>query len=607
MLLGGWGDRALELLGREAERTGTPLERTGSTAILGVTGATAGGWRCWVSGRITNAAELSARFPGGDEQDLNGLVARVHARVGRAACDLLRGTFVLVSADLGRDEVLVARDHLGGRPLVYARIGDGALFAEHEREIVDALPSAPRPDRLAVAQWLERMGVPPGRTLYEGVSQLPAAHRLAIKNGIAVERYWAPSYEGHVSGSRQEVSERLRERAFDAVERATEGSRQPAIRLSGGLDSACVAAGLRARVSHRASSVALSAVFPNNPETDESELIAATAAATGLALERLPLDGSDSLLAPGLRHIERWHLPPATQNLFVWEPVMARARSLGIDAMLDGEGGDELFGLAPYLIADRLRVGRWFSAWALTGRIPGVGVRPSPKVRLRALRIFGAGGLVPDRVRRWRRHRHGESDPTSLVPSRDLKMLAELPDQSSASGLGGPLWWRSLAHDLTSGREALGVSAHLRRGEVTDGVDRRHPFLFDRDLVEVALTTPPQLQFDPIRDRVLLREALAGRIPEQVRGNYSKSDFTPLLVAALAGRDGILLEAALSSPDAPVREFLRDGALDRLLRGEAGARPKRDTFQLWQVGMADAWLRGIERPQYPTEVLEKSS
>jgi asparagine synthase (glutamine-hydrolysing) len=606
VFLGGWGDRAVELLGDVAQRSGGSLQRSGSIAILGPPGATAAGWRCWVSGRIANAAELSERFPGAEGRDTCALAARVHAHVGASASDLLRGTFVLVSLDLERDEALVARDHLGGRPLVYAPVGNGVLFAEHEREILDALPAAPRPDRLAVAQWLERLGLPAERTLYEGISRLPAAHRLrAGDRGIAVERYWVPRYEGTVAGSREEVSERLGEHAFDAVERAAEGSRRPAVRLSGGLDSACVAAGLRARVSPRENAVALSAVFPSSPDTDESELIAATAAATGLALERIALDGSDSLLAPSLRHLDRWQLPPATQNLFVWEPVMARARALGIDAMLDGEGGDELFGLAPYLIADRLRAGRLLGAWGLAGRIPGVGQDPSAKVRLRALRIFGVGGLAPDRLKRWKRRRAGELDPTSLLAARDLELVADLQEQTAATtNLDGPLWWRSLARDLTSGRDALGVSGHLRRGEVTDGVERRHPFLFDRELVDIALSNPPQLQFDPIRDRVLLRDALAGRIPEQVRGHYSKSDFTPLLVAALRGRDGTLLAETLAGPDVPVREFLRGDALDRLLRGE---RSKRGSFQLWQVGMANLWLRGLEQPEYPAEVLEKCS
>ncbi len=605
MLLGSWGERAGGLLGRMAERSEVPLERAGSTVVLGAAGATAGGWRCWVSGRIENAAELAERFPGPADAGQPALVARLHAQVGPAAIDLLRGAFVVVSADLERDRALVARDHLGGRPLVYAHSGDGALFAEHEREVVAALPASPGPDRIALAQWIQRLGLPPGRTLFEGVNQLPAAHRLVLGGGgVVVERFWAPRFEATVPDTREDVGERLREAAFDAVERAAAGSRRTAVRLSGGLDSATVAAALADRPRSGREAVALSAVFPDNPETDESELIVATAARTGLPVELLRRDDDGSLLAPALRHIDRWHLPPATHNLFVWEPVMARARALGVDAMLDGEGGDELFGLAPYLIADRLRVGRVLSAWSLAGRIPGVGEAPAARVRLRALRIFGVGALAPEWLKRLRRHGGDGGAATGLARPEDLAALAALRDGSGIE-LDGPLWWRDLARDLTSGRELLGVSAHLRRGEVTDGVERRHPFLFDRTLVETVLGNPPELQFDPTRDRVLLREALAGRIPDRVRLHYSKSDFTPLLVAALSGPEGGRLEAALSRPDAPVREFLREGALDELLRGGAGPKPKRLAFRLWQVGMADAWLRALQGLE--GEVLEKSA
>ena len=232
----------------------------------------------------------------------------------------------------------VARDHLGARPLVYTRVGDGVLFAEHEHQILDLLPTAPGPDRLAVEHWIERGGIPPGRTLYEGISRLPPAHRLLLsRDGVAVERYWAPRYEGTLEGSREEVVERLRAEAFAAVDRAA-GTDRVAVRLSGGLDSACVAAGLAARGAGADGSLALAAVFPGQAETDESELIAATARQTGLELEQVRFEGPAPVLDSALGHIERWRLPPASPNLFVWEPVAALARERGVTAMLDGEG-----------------------------------------------------------------------------------------------------------------------------------------------------------------------------------------------------------------------------------------------------------------------------
>jgi asparagine synthase (glutamine-hydrolysing) len=599
-----WGERSMELLERGAARDGGTVERTGPLAVVDAEGlgATDGDWRCWISGRLTNAEALYERFDLPPTMGSAALLARAHARLGADVCELLRGTFVVVALDRERETATIVRDHLGGRPLVHARVGNGALLSEHERAIVDLLPSTPGPDRLALARWIERGSTPPGRTMFEGIRRIPPAHRVVLSaDGIAVEPYWRPRYEGVAAGSRGEITERLRSAAFAAVGRAVQGTRRPAVLLSGGLDSACVAAGLAARKGSANGALALAGVFPAHPETDERELVEATARHTGLSVELIAFDDRASILAPALEHIDRWSLPPVTPNLFVWRPVMARARELGVDAMLDGEGGDELFGFAPYLIADMLRTGRALAAWRLTRRIPEVGADADLRMRLRALRLYGVSRLIPSAVKR--RRRMAMSSPGSLLLEADALALLRLGDDLPASGLDGPLWWRALAEDLTGGGETLGVSAHLRRESIDERIDRRHPFLFDLDLLRTVLADPPRMQFDPVRDRALLRDALAGHIPEAVRTRHAKSFFTGLLAAGLA-TDGALLADGPARADAPVRAFVRAEPLEQILRAEADPRDNRAARRLWHVGLADVWLRALERPEYPRELLD---
>lgn len=534
--------------------------------------------------------------------DLNASLAQAHLQIGPSASDLLRGCFVTVAVDRERDIAFVSRDHLGAHPLVYIRTGDGVLFAEHEREILELLSSRPDADRVALVEWIERRSISSGRTLYDGIRRVPPAHRLALSTStVRIERYWEPRYEGTIGGSRAEVAEHLREETFAAVDRAAAGANRVALRLSGGLDSACVAAGLAVR-SDRA--LAISAVFPGFPETDERDLIEATSKLTGLTLNQVSFDGATSILMPALLHIDRWQLPPATPSSFVWAPVMALARDLGVDAMLDGEGGDELFGLPRYLIADMLRSGRLAKAWSLAGAVPGVGRDPGPRVRLRALRVLGLGGLAPAAARRWR-GRRAAHQRESLLAIGDLLALADLTSDPSGPKLDGPIWWRKLAMELTAEGDDFGVAAHFRREAVDDKVDRRHPFLFDRALVDAVLANPPQMQFDPIRDRALLRDALKGRIPEAVRQRGTKSYFTPLLVAALAGREGDLIVEALKRPDAPIRSFVCSESLDRQLSpGYAGGQ-SGSTLRLWDAGMANIWLLFNERSEHLAEIQER--
>jgi asparagine synthetase B (glutamine-hydrolysing) len=649
----GWGERAVELMDRAAARIGVTIARMGALAVIGaegptgasavsegkapagrpppggtVVGETGGRWQCWISGRLTNARELCERFGLTPEHDLPALLARGYERLGPDACQLLRGTFVVVAFDRERSTATIVRDHLGGRPLVHIRAGDGALFAEHERALVELLPSTPPPDRLALTRWIERGSTPPGRTLFEGIRRIPPGHRVELSaGGVAIAPYWRPRYEGLAIGSREALAEHLRDAAFAAVARAVEGAQRPAVRLSGGLDSSCVAAGLAAREASvsgapsagldptrpaalgtsQSRALALAAVFPSYPDTDERELIETTAHYTGLAVQLISFDERASILAPALEHIERWSLPPVTPNMFVWRPLMASARALGVDVMLDGEGGDELFGWAPHLFADLLRSGRLPTAWRLTRRIPEVGAEADVRLRLRAIRKYGVSPLLPAAVKRWRQGREASAPGSLLAPADALALTNEEERNREEGGLAqrldGPFWWRALAAELTDAGETLGASSHLRRESSDERIDRRNPFLFDLELLQTVLAQPPELQFDPIRDRALLRDGLAGHIPEAVRTRHAKSFFTDLLAAGLAA-DGAMLAAGPARSDAPVRAFVSSEPLEALLRGAVDPRGIRAARRLWQIGLADAWLRALERPEYPRELLD---
>jgi asparagine synthase (glutamine-hydrolysing) len=534
----------------------------------------AGSWCCWLFGE----AEGSDAFAG------------ALTELDERACELLQGRFVVVAFNRERDRCLVVRDQLGAQPLIYTRMDDGVLFAEHERDLLDLLERTPSPDRLALLQWIDSGTTPPGRTLYESLQRLTAGHRLALNGAhVRVERWWNLRYQGVEAGTEMMLAERLRKATFAAVGRAAADSKRPAVKLSGGLDSACVAAGLAANGLADSGALAFGGTFSDYPATDESELIEATARHTHLTLERIAFDPGSSMLAPALDHIARWRLPPATPNLFIWQPLMARARELGVDLMLDGEGGDELFGLAPYLIADMLRAGRAHTAWSLTGRLPDVGLNPDRYARARMLRRFGLRPLVPGAVQRYREARRKNVSSGAIVPRTDALALAELERTSQEDRRDGPLWWQFLAKSLIDTRDLLDMGGHFRRTDADEGIDRRHPFLYDLQLIEAVLRLPPRVQFDRARDRPLLREAMRGMIPEEVRTRHVKSYFTPLVLAGIRADESRLVEP-LRRADAPVRAYVAGEALDRKVAVPPDDRPMLGAASMWRVGIANGWL-----------------
>ncbi len=591
MLAGAWGARAGELLERAGERRGVPVHRVDELTMTVPPQHVAERWCCWLFGQPEDRGALAARFGLQASGDLPAAFAAALNELGQAACELLCGRFVVVALERERGRCSVTRDQLGAQPLVHTRVGDGVLFAEHECELLDLLPQTPGPDRLALLQWIENGLSVCGRTLYEGVQRLAAGHRLVLEQrSVRVERWWNIYYQGVEQGSTRALGEQLRDEAFAAIGRASAGAEHPAVKLSGGLDSACVAAGLAANGFADGRGLAIGGMFSSDRDADESALIDATARHTHLPLEAVAFDPASSMLAPALAHIARWRLPPATPNLFLWQPVIARARELGVDRMLDGEGGDELFGLAPYLIADMVRAGRLATAWSLSGRIPGIGIDPSAQLRLRVLRHYGLSPLLPTAVRRRRQAgaRRSASENAIVAPA-DAQALAELQIVDERDRREGPSWWRLQAESLIDMRDRLDMGAHFRREAADAEIDVRHPLLYDIRPVEAALRMPPRAQFDPVRDRPLLRDALSGLIPEAVRTRHQKSHFSALLRARIRADEAGLIEP-LRRSDAPVRSYVATGALDRRIEAQPDRRSLLGAGTLWRVAIADRWL-----------------
>jgi asparagine synthetase B (glutamine-hydrolysing) len=597
VLIGGWGPGAREAVERAASRLEFEVAHDGSLSLATQAGSVvvgeAGGCRLWVTGRLERPQGFD-HLPPTETGEGSAVQAAALAfdRLGHGAHARLHGAYLLVLRDRARHVVRLAHDHLGARTLNYARSGPDFFFAEHIVDLLTLLPATPAPDRLAVVQWIDRRSLPLGRSLFSGITRLPAGQAIEISHaGVKVREFWRPVFREPAPLSQDECSQTIVAAAFAAVSRAAEDLRRPGIKLSGGLDSACVAAGLRAASGGRRP-LAFGRTFPDYPETDETGLIEQTANRTGLELIELPY-AETPIFPPVLDYIRRWMLPPGSPHTALWQPLMARALASGVDGMLDGEGGDEIFGMVPFLIADRLRSGRLLAAWRLAGRIPGLGALPAPSMRLRALRVFGVSGAIPRSVHRLRARRRDARDRFGpLVQERDIPGLLAQDEQWSWKEGAGPLWWRSLVDELLDGRERFDANGELARDALDAGLDRRHPFLHDARLVEAVLTIPPEHQFDPVRDRPLLRDGLLGAVPEAVRTRHVKTFFTDITTRPLAGREGAELLERLASPAAPIREYVRAEGLAGLaaISTTEGPTRRRLAGSLFRAASVDAWL-----------------
>lgn len=551
---------------------------------------------CLLDGCLDNAAELAAELGGnwaGGKPDSGPeeLLAAGYRRWGPALLERLRGDFVLLIWDRGRSEGLLARDQLGVRPLFLHGAGATLRFAGELRYLLALLPARPGPDPAGVAHWIAVSNRPGRDTLYAGIRCLgPGEVLLLDGRGWRLKRYWEPRYRGTSALGAVELAAGVRGGLERAVRRRGGGEAGTGVLMSGGLDSSAIAAAGVALGEERP--LAYSATFPEHPVADEADLIAELGGALGLsgvAAEVRP----GGLVAAALDYLAEWQAPLLGWGDFWALPLLRAAAADGVTTMLDGDGGDELFGPRSYLMADRLRGGHPLRALALARELPGAGSHIPRREVAGVVGSFGLAGALPYRLQNALRAPLARREAPPWLRRRTVGDLVSSDDPYAWKRLDGPRWWAHAADGIANGIEAVGVFEHQRRRAAMAGLEARHPML-DLDLVELALSQPPEASLDRRYSRPLLRDALAGLLPDSVRLRPAKAHFESLIVSCLTGADAAAMRAVLSDPAAELGAYLELSRMrSELLDSEALLRdnPFRWMWQVWRLLTAELWLR----------------
>jgi asparagine synthase (glutamine-hydrolysing) len=515
------------------------------------------------------------------------LLAAAFGRLGEGAFAHLRGGWVALVWDREREIGAIVRDRAGEQPLHLAGRGDGGFtFAPELPELLDVLPMQPPPDDVWLAHFLARRVAPRERTPYAGVQRLPAGWLVSLERSHwRLRPWWRPRPPAQRRLDAEAAAAELRVAMRSAVERATARAATPGVMLSGGFDSASVAALAAAQRPLRA----YSGVFPAHPNADESQRIARLRSHIGLPGVEHELRGGGALAAT-FDFMRAWRVPPATPNFFLWQALIERAASDGVDVLLDGEGGDELFGCAPPLLADLLRRGRLVKLLTTTRRVPGMGDRLEARKLRRALGLYALRPALPPGLHRaMRAARANRSEGRDWLAAPHRSLLDDTA-RDAWKRRAGPRWWAYLVQAIGPGPDAMGAADHLRREAECCGLRVAHPWA-DTELADFVLSLPPDLAFDPDLDRPLARMAMADLVPDAVRLDDAKPYFNDPLTDALTGPDSELT-AELATADEVSPYVHLDRVRELLGRPGGPAWP----LDVWRLATVAAWLRQLGDP-----------
>ncbi len=324
------------------------------------------GKRYWITynGEIYNFRELRQELERGGEtftsQSDTEVIIKLYARYGRDCLHQLRGMFAFALWDVGQQELFLARDRLGIKPLYYYA-GDGFfLFASEVRALL-ATELVPRLlDKVALWEYLAYQSVPAPRTMIKGVrALLPGSWLVVSASGkVREERYWdmlrqaAPEAR---TASAEESQRRVGELLRESVALHLVSDVPVAAFLSGGIDSSAIVALMR-EAGQRPRT--FSVVFAESAydETRYARLVAERVRADhteihlteASLLDQLPdaLSAMDQPTGDGV-------------NTYV---VSRAVSSAGLKVALSGLGGDEFFAGYPSF-ARLMRAAHYLRLW----------------------------------------------------------------------------------------------------------------------------------------------------------------------------------------------------------------------------------------------------
>ncbi|HKS78174.1 MAG TPA: asparagine synthase (glutamine-hydrolyzing) [Gaiellaceae bacterium] len=542
------------------------------------------------NGEIYNYPELRRELERAGHQlrtrcDTEALV-HLYEEHGVGFAARLRGMFAVAIWDSSRRRLVLARDRYGIKPLYYRHAGDELRFASELR----ALPRG-EIDLDALEAFLAFNSIPAPYSIFRDVRKLPAGHVLVWENGaVTLERYARPgpaAGDELRTGDEAELVEELRARLRDSVKAHLLSDVPVGVLLSGGVDSAVLAALAAQETPEPVHTFTIGFAERSFDERDDARLVA----------ERYGTEHHELLVRPDpellLRALAEAFDEPFADSSALPTYLVSQLAADHVKVALSGEGGDELFGgyytYAADLFADRVaplaRLVR-----PLVEALPASTRKAS--LDYKAKRFVRAAHLPPlERHHGWKEifsaearteltGRRAAFDPIDVYRARYAE-TARAPQLARLQDVDFGVY---LVDDLL---------VKTDRASMAHSLEARVPFL-DPVVTNLAFALPTRLKVRGLAKKVLLRKAAEPLLPSEVVHGRKRGFSIP--AAAWLGEELEPFARATLSPEILRRQgFFQSEPVTRLIDEHVAGREDWSR-QLWGLLAFTLWYeRHVEQ------------
>ena len=512
-------------------------------------------------------------------------------RFGRAAPAHVEGDFAVALRD-GAGDVFLAVDRFAIRSLCYRCDGDDLMVAERADDVAGSAAIDPQ----AIYDYLYFHVIPAPRTIFAGVSRLSAGTQVTFdKNGIEESRWWMPKFVEDESRPFPQLRDEFRTVLRDSVAR----SLVPGITgcfLSGGTDSSTVAGMLRDVTGEAPHTFSIGF---DADGYDEMAFARIAARHFGTRHHEYYLT-ADDIVASVPKIAVFYDQPFGNSSVVPAYRCAMLARDCGVEQILAGDGGDELFG-------GNVRYAKQ-TLFELYSKVPGAlrrgivervfnertqlaNVRPFSKV---VSYITQAKTPLPDRMQMY--NLLTRLGPQQLFRPEFLgrvdvhgpavqqrRVFAAVAAKSLVNRMLGYDWKYTLAD--TDLPKVMGATSLA-------GIETGFPFLDDR-VVDFSLRLEPSYKLKGLKLRWFFKEALRGYLPDEILAKQKHGFGLPY--GAWLVRGGPLLDMTVSSLESLAgRGIVSQEFLKLLIRDLLPSAPGYYGELVWILMMLEQWWSSHE-------------
>lgn len=449
------------------------------------------------------------------------VIVHLYEEYGRGCVNYLRGMFAFALWDERNKRLMLARDRVGKKPLVYALDNDRLVFASELKAILAVSEKSLEIDAQAIHYFITYQYIPSPLTIFKEIRKLPPASVLicSADGKIEISRYWELDYRRKTFASEKEIADQVRAKLTEAVKIRLISDVPLGAFLSGGLDSSIVVGLMSQLSSQPVKTFSIGFTEDDYSETSYARLVS----------RHFGTEHQEFIVKPNaieiLPKLIWYYNEPFGDSSALPSYYVARETKRYVTVALNGDGGDENF--AGYLryLANMLAAKLNFISPLVANKLAKklIGFLPHQENQKSLLRAFKRFALVlgdtpAKRNIAWHcifdynyQARLYSDDFQRATASTDTyDYMAGVFDRAPAGDFIDRLLYTDINTYLP---EDLLVKMDVAC--MANSLESRSPFL-DHEFMELTATIPSTLKLKGRQSKYILKKAFADLLPSEI-------------------------------------------------------------------------------------------